>query len=65
MSYSRDDLAALDAAIASGTLEVSFDDRAVKYRSMNELLKARRHVYAKLNTSTLNPRHSQAVFSDA
>lgn len=44
MALTSDDLAALDAAIASATLEVEYKDRRVRYRSMSELMDARAHV---------------------
>lgn len=44
MALTSADLAALDAAIASATLEVEYKDRRVRYRSMSELMDARAHV---------------------
>lgn len=44
MAITQADLDALDRAIASSTLEVQLDGRRVKYRSMDELIKARAHV---------------------
>lgn len=41
MSFTANDLAAIEAAIASGELKVAFKDREVVYRSMNDLIKAR------------------------
>lgn len=40
MAYTLDDLAKLEAALASGALEVKYNDRTVKYRSINELKQA-------------------------
>lgn len=40
-NFTEDDLAAIEEAIASGALEVEYNDRRVKYRSMNELKQAR------------------------
>lgn len=34
-------LAALDAAIASGALRVSYDGKSVEYRSLDEMLRVR------------------------
>lgn len=48
MALSNADLEALDRAIASGTLEVQFADRRVRYRSLEELLAARAHVEQQL-----------------
>lgn len=44
MALTQTDLDALDAAIASAELEVQLEGRRVKYRSTDELLKARAHV---------------------
>lgn len=39
--WTSEDLETINDAIASGALEVEYNDRRVKYRSMNELMKAR------------------------
>ena len=44
MALTQTDLDALDTAIASSELEVQLEGRRVKYRSTDELLKARQHV---------------------
>lgn len=44
MALTQTDLDALDLAIASSELEVRLEGRTVKYRSTDELLKARAHV---------------------
>ncbi len=44
MALTQSDLDALDVAIASAELEVRLEGRSVKYRSTDELLKARQHV---------------------
>lgn len=44
MALSQSDLEALDLAIASSELEVEMDGRRVRYRSMTDLMAARRHV---------------------
>ena len=41
MSWTQTQIDAIEAAIASGELTVRFGDRAVTYRSMDELLQAR------------------------
>lgn len=51
MALTQADLDALDRAIASSTLEVQFADRRVKYRSMDELIKARGHVASQVSTA--------------
>lgn len=65
MAYTSTDLEALDQAIASGQLEVEFGDRRVKYRSMSELLEARRHVAAQIAAAAGRKSHHRYVFSTA
>lgn len=43
MALSKDDLDALDEAIACAELTVKIDGREVTYRSIDDLIKARRH----------------------
>jgi hypothetical protein len=50
MAYTQADLDALDRAITSSTLEVQYADRRVRYRTMDELLSARRHVAEQLSS---------------
>lgn len=52
MALTTTDLANIDAAIATGELEVEFNGRRVKYRSIAELMTARAHVASVLATST-------------
>lgn len=40
-TWTTDDLAAIEKAIASGALRVEYNDRTVVYKSMDELLRAR------------------------
>jgi|YelNatPaOPRAMG01_1025707.scaffolds.fasta_scaffold103823_2 hypothetical protein len=40
MAYTQSQLEALEAALASGTLRVSFEGRSLEYRSVDELKKA-------------------------
>jgi hypothetical protein len=44
MAISQSDLDALDKAIASGTFEVEFDGRRVKYQHTGEMIAARNHI---------------------
>jgi len=44
MALTQTDIDNLDAAIAASELEVRLEGRLVKYRSTDELLKARAHV---------------------
>lgn len=48
MAFSTAQLTALEEAIASGELKVSFDGKQVEYRSMDELLKAYNTIRAAL-----------------
>ena len=51
MSFTQDDLDNINGAIAGGELKVKINGREIEYRSINELLKAR-----KLITSSLGGR---------
>lgn len=53
MSFVVSDLDALDDAIKKGELEVAYDGKQVKYRSIDELIKARTFVYGQLVASGL------------
>ena len=69
MAFTPQDLAAVDAAIASGELSVrAADGRTVTYRSMDELLKARALMVADMAAASPStrpyPRHQLADFSD-
>lgn len=56
-TFTADDLAALRAAYASGTLEVTFSDgRSVKYPSGNDLLKRIQFVEGQIAAATGAPR---------
>ncbi|HPT27530.1 MAG TPA: hypothetical protein PLZ95_14015 [Bryobacteraceae bacterium] len=48
MAYTQSQLEALEAALASGTLRVSFEGRSVEYRSVDEIKKALAEVKAAL-----------------
>jgi len=48
MAYSQTQLEALEAALASGTLRVTFEGRSLEYRSVDELKKAIAEVKASL-----------------
>jgi roadblock/LC7 domain-containing protein len=48
MAYSQTQLEALEAALASGTLRVSFEGRSLEYRSVDELKKAIAEIKAAL-----------------
>jgi len=44
MAVTQSDIDRLDAAIASSELRVEIDGRSVTYRSIDEMLQARRHL---------------------
>lgn len=71
MAFTSQDLAAIDAAIASGELTIRSgnDGRMVTLRSMDELIKARDTIQDELARTAataprLYPRHQLADFSD-
>jgi hypothetical protein len=70
MAFTTTDLAAIDAAIASGELTVrTADGKQVTLRSMGELLQARAVIAegvaaAAQSTPRLYPRHQLADFAD-
>lgn len=52
MALTQSDLDSLDLAIASSELEVRLEGRLVKYRSTDELIKARDYVAGLINAGT-------------
>jgi len=67
MPFTSADLDAIEAAVKTGELSVSYRDRSVTYRSFDELLCARDLVKKDLDASSpdrLIPRHQVASFSD-
>jgi len=52
MALTKTDLDNIDAAIATGELEVEFNGRRVKYRSVTELMAARAHVASVVSASS-------------
>lgn len=61
MAYTQAQLDGLDAAIASGTLRVSYEGKTVEYRSMDELLRARNIVAAAIAPGR-RPSHVNPIF---
>lgn len=59
MSFTVDQLTAIEAAIASGELKVSFNGREVVYRSMDDLIKARNTVKAALQEAGSLPQKTR------
>lgn len=69
MAFTTQDLAAIDAAIASGELQIrAADGKMITLRSMAELLQAREAIQSGIAAATsqrrLYPRHQLADFSD-
>lgn len=70
MAFTQQDLAAIDAAIASGELSIrAADGKQVTLRTMDELLKARAAIQIEMASTTAPhprtyPRHQLADFSD-
>ena len=68
MSFTASDLAAVEAALKSGTRRVRYTDREVEYRSLEELVALRATINAELNAGTAQahtyPRHQLASFAD-
>ena len=63
MSYTDAQLVALESALASGTLRVTYDGRTVEYRSVDELSKAIRIVRAALTPATPRLTHMHPAYS--
>jgi hypothetical protein len=64
MAFSQAQLDALEAAIASGTLEVRTGDKSVRYHSLDEMIKLRDVIRNQLNADaqTQTSRASFASF---
>ena len=64
MAWTQTDLDAVEAAIASGELEVQYSDKSVRYRSITELLRARdvlKSALAAAATTTPVPKQVRVV----
>lgn len=64
MSFSQTQLDALDAAIASGTLRVSYDGKDITYRSLDELMRVRSMVAGGLGVARqthFNPAYGRGT----
>lgn len=67
MSFTQADLDNLDAAIKSGVTEVRFQDRTVRYKSVQDMLAERTLIYTSLNPggdSGPGPLRQYRVFTD-
>ncbi len=62
MAFTQSQLDALEAAIASGTLEVRVGDKSVRYQTMAELIKARDLIRDQLATASSGSK-SRASFA--
>lgn len=63
MSYTQTQLEALQAALASGTLRVSYDGKTVEYRSVDELIRAIAVVEAGVNVASPRLTHMNPAYS--
>ena len=65
MAWTQSDLDAIEAAIASGELDVQYSDKRVRYRSIAELLQAREVIRGVLAAaaagSTIVPKQTRLV----
>ena len=65
MAFSTADLDSINAAIASGELTVSVQGRSVTYRSLDDLLKAKRVIEDGLRTQSAAPLVRTGYFTFA
>lgn len=66
MPFSLPQLQALDDAIATGTLQVSYGNKIVMYKSLDEMLRVRNLMAAELgllNDSTINDGRKYGCFN--
>jgi hypothetical protein len=61
--FTLDQLAALDRAIATGTLRAKYDTHEVQYRSIAEMLQVRALMREALGLTTLESRRKFMSFS--
>lgn len=61
MAWTQSELDALNSAIANGVTEVRFNDRTVRYRSLDEMMRARRAMIQELGLTTKPRRVFPAV----
>lgn len=62
MALTQTDLDNIDTAIATGELEVEFNGRRVKYRSIAELKSARAHVASVIQANASGGQPQRASF---
>jgi hypothetical protein len=63
-SYTIEDLHAIERAIASGELTVSYKDRTITYRSIAELLRAKDDILRNIDQSGANRQRIKRAFFD-
>jgi hypothetical protein len=63
MTWSLEDLAALERAIASGARRVRYADREVEYRTLDEMLRVRAEIRGALAPPRRRPRYHTPTFS--
>ena len=63
MSYTQTQLDALDAAMASGALRVTYDGKTTEYRSIDELVRARAIVLKALQPTLGRATHANPTYS--
>lgn len=61
-SFTQAQLDALEAMIATGVLESEYDGKRIKYRSMNELIRARDAVRAGLGSAAPRITHVNPTY---
>ncbi|WP_321914810.1 phage head-tail joining protein [Paraburkholderia sp. J11-2] len=61
MAFTQQDLDNIDRAIATGELEVRYDGKEVKFRSIDDLKKARDLVAAELAAQSGKPRQRSSM----
>ena len=62
MSFTQDQLSALEAAIATGTLELRIGDKLVRYQTTADMIKARDLLRDELNGTPPASRASASSF---
>lgn len=60
MAFEQSDLDKLERAIANGMTEVRYSDRTIKYRSLDEMVRARSFMMAELGKARPARRRSVA-----
>lgn len=63
MAFTQTQLDALEAAIASGTLEVRYGDKSVRYQSTADMIRARDVMRDQLGITAASSRCSFSTFS--